>query len=62
MSTGAWTMGEVAYEAYRKSSDGRSLVSGKLIPPWGMLDDKIREAWIEAAMAVKNYERRRDGR
>jgi hypothetical protein len=46
-------LGRVAYEAYRAFSDGRSLVTNVLIPPFEDLAVKIREAWTFAAVAVQ---------
>lgn len=46
------TMGEIAYNAYRKASDGKSLATGTPIPPWRYLPDKYREAWNVAGEAV----------
>ena len=44
--------GQVAYEAYRTHTDGRSLVSGAELPPWDGLSPEIQEAWTVAAAAV----------
>ena len=46
-------MGEIAYNAYRKHSDGKSLVSGAPIPPWRYVADDIRAAWNAAGAAVE---------
>lgn len=45
-------IGQVAYEAYRAHSDGKSLVSGAPIPQWHDLNGEIQEAWRAAAGAV----------
>jgi hypothetical protein len=48
-----WTVnGKTAYEAYRKHSDGKSLVTGKPIPEWDELHGAIKDAWNAAARAV----------
>ena len=47
----AW--GEIAYEAYRDASDGKSLVSGAPIPAWADLSPGIRSAWEASAQAVR---------
>lgn len=47
--------GEIAYRAYRLSAEGRSLVTGKIIPEWGKMPEKIRQAWRAAADAMKMY-------
>jgi hypothetical protein len=44
--------GQVAYEAYRTQTEGRSLVSGAELPPWDGLSAQIQEAWTVAAAAV----------
>ena len=46
------TYGEIAYNAYRKASGGKSLVSGAPIPLWRYLPDDIRAAWNAAGEAV----------
>jgi len=44
--------GQLAYEAYRSSSGGKSLVSGAELPPWDDLPEDIRDAWCDAGHAV----------
>lgn len=46
------TLGKAAYDAYRKQSGGRSLISGQPIPDFGVLPDRIQNAWVHAAIAV----------
>jgi len=46
------TYGRIAYEAYRTFSDGKSLVSGQVLPVWDILPSKLKEAWEAAAQAV----------
>ncbi len=46
------TYGEIAYEAYRQSSGGKSLVSGDGLPPFHILSYAIRTAWEAAGSAV----------
>ena len=43
---------EIAYEAYRKHSNGVSLISGATIPEFVRLPDAIKDAWQAAARAV----------
>lgn len=43
---------EIAYEAYRKSSGGKSLISGAPIPEFAALPEAIKVAWKAAADAV----------
>ena len=43
---------EIAYEAYRKSSGGFSLVTGDPIPEFFQLPARIKDAWFDAAAAV----------
>ena len=46
------TMGEIAYNAYREHTGGKSLVSGEGMPFWQSLPDDIRAAWEAAGKAV----------
>ena len=46
------TMGEIAYNAYREHTDGKSLVSGEGISFWQSLPDDIRAAWEAAGKAA----------
>lgn len=45
-------LAKVAYEAYRASSGGRSLVSGAELPAYEDLSREIRDAWDAASQAV----------
>lgn len=45
-------LAQVAYEAYRDFADGKSLVSGAVLPAWHNLGPEIRQAWRAAADAV----------
>lgn len=42
----------IAYEAYARSTGGKSLVSGDALPAWDDLPQAIRWAWDAAAQAV----------
>lgn len=44
--------GRAAYEAYKIAKDGRSLISGALLPGWDDLVPEISEAWRAAADAA----------
>ena len=44
--------GQLAYEAYCKQTDNKSLVSGAELPAWVDLKLEIQDAWIAAADAV----------
>jgi hypothetical protein len=46
------TLGQIAYEAYYKTSYGVSLISGVPLPPWKDQRPEIQEAWEDAALAV----------
>jgi hypothetical protein len=46
------SLAEIAYEAYRANSGGKSLVSGQPIPAFAELPEPIRAAWTAAADAV----------
>ncbi len=56
------TYGQIAYEAYRRCSDGKSLVTGARIPEWPELAEEIRAAWEMAAFAVRHEEQLRQPR
>lgn len=51
-------LGQAAYEAYCGATDGRSAVTGDLLPSWAVLpswaeqSEAIRLAWIAAARAA----------
>jgi hypothetical protein len=49
-------LGDVAYEAYRLSVNGRSVVTGDPLPVWLDLPEPIRAAWRAAAGAVVMYQ------
>lgn len=45
-------IGRIAYEAYSRHSEGRSLVNGDPLPLWPEMPLHIRQAWDAAAEAV----------
>jgi hypothetical protein len=47
--------GEIAYEAYRSHTGGKSLATGQDIPVYGKLSKPIQDAWARAASAVQEY-------
>ena len=47
--------GRVAYEAYCKTTDNKSLISGAELPKWEALKPEIRNAWDAAGEAVHDY-------
>ena len=49
------SLGEVAYEAYRKYADGKSLLTGLSIPPWSALSEEIKAGWEAAGEAVREH-------
>jgi hypothetical protein len=49
------TLGQIAYEAYCKFSDNKSLVSGQELPSWGNLNSRIKAAWETCAKEVGRY-------
>ena len=49
------TIGQVAYNAYREHSKGRSLATNMPIPEWAAMHDDIKEAWGISAQAVIDY-------
>ena len=44
--------GKTAYEAYCKTTDNKSLISGAELPAWEDLKPEIQEAWTAASDAV----------
>lgn len=44
--------GQIAYEAYRAYSHGKSLATGASIPEWECLRPDIKAAWEAAAFAL----------
>jgi hypothetical protein len=46
------SLGQVAYDAYCKSTHGRSLISGDRLPMFRDLKPEIQRAWEEAGKAV----------
>ncbi len=45
-------LGKVAYDAYFKQCDGKSLISGAPLPQWHEQSEAIRTAWNVAAETV----------
>lgn len=46
------SFGQMAYEAYFRASEGKSLISGAPLPTWEQQDPRIQSAWETAAGAV----------
>lgn len=46
-------LGQIAYEAYRSHTGGKSLATGQEIPTWENLAPVIQEAWRAAAEEVR---------
>ena len=46
------TYGKIAYEAYCKTTDYKSLVTGDAPPQFGALRVEIQQAWEAAGVAV----------
>lgn len=46
-------LGESCYNAYKRKSEGKSLVSGNTLPAWDNLPAVIRDAWNAAAAEVR---------
>jgi len=53
-------LGQVAYEGYRVSCDGKS-IRGEELPSWDGQAPEIREHWRAAADAVKMFLELRPG-
>lgn len=45
-------LGKLAYEAYCKSTGGKSAVTGAELPAWDDQSPEIQEAWEAAAQAA----------
>lgn len=43
---------QVAYEAYCRHTDNKSLITGATLPRWELLKPEVQGAWAEAALAV----------
>ena len=52
MSEEIVTYGQIAYEAYRSHTNGKSIATGDSIPVWDDLDERIQAAWMVAGVAV----------
>lgn len=46
------SLGQVAYEAYRATTQWKSLISGALLPKWDIVKPEIKEAWEAAGRAI----------
>lgn len=46
------SLGQIAYEAYMRHSDGKSLISGQNLPMWHAQRQDVQDAWEAAAVAV----------
>ncbi len=51
---------KIAYEAYCRSTGGKSLVTGDTLPIWEDLPVDICVAWIESSQAVVKSVKRND--
>lgn len=49
------TGGQVAYNAYRNHTGGKSAVTRRDIPPWANLAPAIQAAWEASAAAVLDW-------
>jgi hypothetical protein len=45
-------LASLAYQAYKSSAGGHSLITGHALPDWADLPEKIQLAWVEASRAV----------
>jgi len=52
----AKTLGQVAYEAYRNKSGGKSVISGSPLPEWNSQSDAVKECWQAAGEAANSHE------
>jgi hypothetical protein len=44
--------GQIGYEAYCAHTNGKSLITGSVLPTWDKLMPHIREAWEAAGAAI----------
>ena len=44
--------GEAAYNGYKESTGGKSLISSDELPEWAELAEEVKTAWNEAAESV----------
>jgi len=49
------TFGQIAYEAYREFSHGKSLISGAQLPTWDEQSPEICDAWQHAALKLCDH-------
>jgi hypothetical protein len=45
-------LGKIGYTAYLANTGGISLATGCKLPPWGELNQQVRDAWIAAGSAI----------
>ena len=50
-----YELGKIAYEAYCRATNWKSLATGDDLPTYEALRDDIRLAWQNAARAVGNF-------
>jgi hypothetical protein len=48
------TLGQVAYEAYCKHTNWKSLISGADLPQWIAVKPEIKDAWEAAGTAIED--------
>lgn len=46
------TLGTIAYDAYCKTTGGKSLITGDILPEYEKLKPEIQDAWEKAGQAV----------
>ncbi len=47
-----WPLARAGYEAYSRTTGGRSAVTGDPLPAWDALPGAVRNAWWSAAEAI----------
>ena len=48
-------MGMVAYQGYCENTGWKSIATGDTLPPWELLHDDIKSAWMASAVAITKY-------
>ena len=48
-----YTLAQIAYEGYVETTGGVSIITGHKLPPFENLDERIKDAWYNAAKAVR---------
>lgn len=53
-----WSPGQIAYAGYCDSTNGKSAITGAILPSWEGQGRVVQEAWEAAARTVLEHVRR----